>query len=76
MYANYDETEIGALDCEEIEGDIDPSNDVLLQIADEFEKTRKRVSINIVICQAFIFIFFFFFHFRKLLSVNQKISFT
>lgn len=42
MYADYDENEIGALDCEEIEGHVPESSDILLQYADEFEKSQKK----------------------------------
>uniref|UniRef100_U5EY17 Protein LTV1 homolog n=1 Tax=Corethrella appendiculata TaxID=1370023 RepID=U5EY17_9DIPT len=37
FYENYDEPEIGALDCEEIEGHVEISDDVLLKYAEEFE---------------------------------------
>ncbi|KAJ3659595.1 hypothetical protein Zmor_011278 [Zophobas morio] len=42
MYADYDENEIGALDCEEIEGHVPESSDILLHYADEFEKTQQK----------------------------------
>lgn len=42
MFAAYDEIEIGALDCEEIEGHVAENSDLLLQYADEFEKSRAR----------------------------------
>lgn len=42
MFAGYDENEIGALDCEEIEGHVAENSDLLLQYADEFEKSRAR----------------------------------
>jgi protein LTV1 len=42
MFEGYDDTEIGALDCDEIEGDINPDSDLLLKYADEFEKDRKK----------------------------------
>lgn len=42
MYADYDENEIGALDCDEIEGHVDESDEILLQYADEFEKHQRR----------------------------------
>ncbi|XP_043249079.1 protein LTV1 homolog isoform X1 [Colletes gigas] len=41
MYATYDENEIGALDCDEIEGYIAPDSDLVLQCAAEFEKQSK-----------------------------------
>lgn len=42
MYEGYDENEIGALDCEEIEGHVPESSDILLQYADEFKKDQSR----------------------------------
>lgn len=48
MYAAYDDTEIGALDCEEIEGFIAPDNEMLLQFANEFEKEKKESVSNSV----------------------------
>lgn len=42
MYEGYDENEIGALDCEEIEGYVPESADILLQFADEFKKQQAR----------------------------------
>lgn len=42
MYAAYDENEIGALDCEEIEGHVAENSDLLLQYAEEFEKGKAR----------------------------------
>lgn len=41
MFANYDEAEIGALDCDEIEGEIDINSQLLQKAADEFEKERR-----------------------------------
>lgn len=52
MYAAYDDTEIGALDCEEIEGFIAPDNEMLLQFANEFEKGKKeavRTWLNLIV---------------------------
>lgn len=46
MYADYDENEIGALDCDEIEGHVGESDSILLQYADEFEKQRRREQID------------------------------
>ncbi|CAH1977533.1 unnamed protein product [Acanthoscelides obtectus] len=46
MYADYEENEIGALDCEEIEGHVPETSDVLLQYAEEFEKSQKREKID------------------------------
>lgn len=42
MYAIYDENEIGALDCDEIEGHVDPDSDLVLQCAAEFEKKQRE----------------------------------
>lgn len=42
MYAGYDENEIGALDCDEIEGYITHDSDLILQCAEEFEKKQKE----------------------------------
>lgn len=46
MYASYDENEIGALDCDEIEGHVPETSDILLQYADEFEKSKKREQLD------------------------------
>lgn len=43
MYANYDELEIGALDCDEIEGEIDMDSQLFKMAAKEFEKDRQMV---------------------------------
>ncbi|GJQ82440.1 hypothetical protein Trydic_g11854 [Trypoxylus dichotomus] len=45
MYASYDNNEIGALDCEEIEGHVSENSDMLIQYAEEFKKqqTRKKL---------------------------------
>lgn len=44
MFAEYDENEIGALDCEEIEGEINPLDDMVLRLAnEEFDKRSKVV---------------------------------
>lgn len=42
MYAAYDENEIGALDCDEIEGYVAHDSDLILQYAVEFEKKQKE----------------------------------
>ncbi|XP_033337022.2 LTV1 ribosome biogenesis factor [Megalopta genalis] len=47
MYAAYDENEIGALDCDEIEGHIAPDSDLLLQCAAEFEKQQNVNAENV-----------------------------
>ncbi|KAI5696634.1 hypothetical protein M8J76_009604 [Diaphorina citri] len=41
MFAKYDDTEIGALECEDIEGDIMTNDQRLLSVAEEFEKERQ-----------------------------------
>ncbi|XP_043525037.1 protein LTV1 homolog isoform X2 [Frieseomelitta varia] len=46
MYAAYDEDEIGALDCDEIEGHIEPNSDLVLQCAAEFEKQQNENTDN------------------------------
>ena len=43
MFANYDELEIGALECEEIEGEIDTDSQLFKIAAEEFEKDRQMV---------------------------------
>lgn len=42
MYTAYDDNEIGALDCDEIEGHIAPNSDLILQCAAEFEKKKNE----------------------------------
>lgn len=42
MFEGYDDTQIGALDCDEIEGDINPDSQILLKCAEEFELDRKK----------------------------------
>jgi protein LTV1 len=37
----YGDTDIGALECEEIEGHIAPDSEVMIQYAEEMEKERK-----------------------------------
>ncbi|XP_023018855.2 LTV1 ribosome biogenesis factor [Leptinotarsa decemlineata] len=49
MFAGYEDIEIGALDCEEIEGHVPLSSDILLQYADEFEKSQKTEKMDDVI---------------------------
>lgn len=46
MYAAYDDNEIGALDCEEIEGHVAENSDLLLQYAEEFEKSRAMEQLD------------------------------
>lgn len=40
FYENYDEPEVGALDCEEIEGHVDINDELLLQISEDFKKNE------------------------------------
>ncbi|XP_053679874.1 protein LTV1 homolog isoform X2 [Anopheles nili] len=40
FYEQYDDPEVGALECEEIEGHVEPNDDVLLRCAEEFKKNR------------------------------------
>ncbi|ODN05253.1 Protein LTV1 [Orchesella cincta] len=42
FFERYEDTEIGALDCDEIEGDINPESDLLLKYAEEFQKEKKQ----------------------------------
>lgn len=42
MYAAYDENEIGALDCDEIEGYVAHDSDLIMQYAAEFEKKQRE----------------------------------
>lgn len=46
MFANYDESEIGALDCDEIEGEIDTDSQLFKMAAAEFEKERQMVFVK------------------------------
>lgn len=46
MYAAYDENEIGALDCDEIEGHVPENSAILLQCAEEFEKQRRKEKLD------------------------------
>lgn len=39
--AEYDDEEMGALDCEEIEGHINPQDSRVLKLADEFEREKN-----------------------------------
>ncbi|XP_072750748.1 protein LTV1 homolog isoform X2 [Anoplolepis gracilipes] len=47
MYAAYDENEIGALDCDEIEGYVAHDSNLILQYAAEFKKKQKEDTENI-----------------------------
>ena len=38
--AKYDDEEMGALDCEEIEGYIDPQDSRVLELAKDFEQEK------------------------------------
>ncbi|XP_015113218.1 protein LTV1 homolog [Diachasma alloeum] len=47
MFAAYDEVEIGALDCEEIEGYVAPDSAIVIQCAEEFEKQQREATENV-----------------------------
>ncbi|XP_012214437.1 protein LTV1 homolog [Linepithema humile] len=47
MYSVYDENEIGALDCDEIEGYVGHDSDLILQYAEEFKKKQNEDTENI-----------------------------
>lgn len=42
FYEQYDDPELGALDCEDIEGHVDINDDVLLQYAEQYRKERDE----------------------------------
>ncbi|KAL3286944.1 hypothetical protein HHI36_001430 [Cryptolaemus montrouzieri] len=42
MYAEYDDNEMGALDCDEIEGYVPESSETLIKYADEFIKSKQK----------------------------------
>lgn len=46
MYEDYNDTEIGALECEEIEGEVLCNADVLLQYAKEFEQSQFKTKMD------------------------------
>ncbi|KOB66735.1 Uncharacterized protein OBRU01_20817, partial [Operophtera brumata] len=46
MFADYDDTELGALDLEEIEGFMPESHAMLLKAAEEFEESRRRILLD------------------------------
>lgn len=46
FFENYDEPEIGALDCEEIEGHIEMSDDLLSQCLDEMQDDDNDLKYN------------------------------
>uniref|UniRef100_A0A182JRK4 Protein LTV1 homolog n=1 Tax=Anopheles christyi TaxID=43041 RepID=A0A182JRK4_9DIPT len=43
FFEQYDDPEVGPLDCEEIEGHVEPNDDVLLRCAAEFKREREAV---------------------------------
>ncbi|XP_076302555.1 protein LTV1 homolog [Lasioglossum baleicum] len=47
MYAAYNENEIGALDCDDIEGYIAPNSDLVLQCAEEFKEQQNEDTDNV-----------------------------
>lgn len=46
FFENYDEPEIGALDCEEIEGHVDMSSDLMEQCLVEFKRSDNDLEYN------------------------------
>ncbi|XP_028168396.1 protein LTV1 homolog, partial [Ostrinia furnacalis] len=46
MFAEYDDTELGALDLEEIEGFMPDTHDMLLRAAEDFDQSRKRYQLD------------------------------
>ncbi|XP_047035095.1 protein LTV1 homolog [Helicoverpa zea] len=46
MFAEYDDTEVGALDLEEIEGFMPETHDMLLQAAEHFEESQRRYQLD------------------------------
>lgn len=60
MYAVYDENEIGALDCDVIEGYIAHDSDLILQYAEEFKrKQNEDVSIMGEYCERYTYPFLY-----------------
>lgn len=43
LFEEYDESEIGALDHEDIDGRVEPSSQILDSVLDEFEKEQAKV---------------------------------
>lgn len=43
FFEMYDEPEIGALDCEEIEGDVEVSNDMILEMAEQYRREKQEL---------------------------------
>ncbi|XP_039749446.1 protein LTV1 homolog [Pararge aegeria] len=46
MFAEYDDTEVGALDLEEIEGFMPESHRMLLEAAEQFEESQRRYQLD------------------------------
>ncbi|XP_013165510.1 PREDICTED: protein LTV1 homolog [Papilio xuthus] len=46
MFAEYDDTELGALDLEDIDGFLPHSHDMLLRAAEEFEESQRRYKLD------------------------------
>lgn len=46
FYENYDDPEVGPLDCEEIEGHVDIDDTMLLQLTKDFEKKSRSDEIQ------------------------------
>ncbi|KAF9420541.1 hypothetical protein HW555_003291, partial [Spodoptera exigua] len=46
MFAEYDDTEVGALDLEEIEGFMPETHNMLLQAAEHFEESQRKYQLD------------------------------
>ncbi|KAF4526743.1 hypothetical protein B566_EDAN015090 [Ephemera danica] len=46
MFTAYDDTEIGALDCDEIEGHVAPDSKLILQCAEQFERETEKAALE------------------------------
>ncbi|XP_046553943.1 protein LTV1 homolog [Haliotis rubra] len=49
LFEAYDESEIGALDHEDIDGRVEPSSQILDSVLDEFEKEQTKVQLSDVV---------------------------
>ncbi|XP_071116725.1 protein LTV1 homolog [Haliotis cracherodii] len=49
LFEEYDESEIGALDHEDIDGRVEPSSQILDSVLDEFEKEQAKVKLSDVV---------------------------
>lgn len=59
MYAKYDRSEIGALDCDIIEGEIDMDSDVFKSALKEFQDASKPSKVNDISVGYFTILFIF-----------------